>query len=125
MLTPPHPVALIEVGEPGGRLLGERGYFVPAPLFDAWIDAGAYEGAGDPLMPAVPFTDGVLQCFARVCFRFDGTGVTRLPLGELLLIGESGLRPCAPWTSDRSSSFQRQDTHCVAHLWKRGRQMAE
>jgi hypothetical protein len=96
MLTPPHPVALIEVGEPGGRLLGERGYFVPAPLFDAWIDAGAYEGAGDPLMPAVPFTDGVLQCFARVCFRFDGTGVTRLPLGELLLIGESGLRPAPP-----------------------------
>ncbi len=96
MLTPPHPVALIEVGEPGGRLLGERGYFVPAPLFNAWIDAGAYEGAGDPLMPAVPFTDGVLQCFARVCFRFDGTSVTRLPLGELLLIGESGLRPAPP-----------------------------
>jgi hypothetical protein len=49
-----------------------------------------------PLMPAVPFTDGVLQCFARVCFRFDGTSVTRLPLGELLLIGESGLRPAPP-----------------------------
>jgi hypothetical protein len=96
VLTPPHSIALIEVGEPEGRLLGERGYFVPEPLFTAWIDTGSYEGAGDPLMPAVPFTDGVLQCFARVCFRFDGTSVTRLPLGELLLIGESGLRPAPP-----------------------------
>lgn len=96
IFTPPNPVASIEVGEPDGRLLGERGYFVPAPLFAAWLNAGGYEGAGDPLMPAVPFTDGVLQCFARVCFRFDGTSVTRLPLGELLLIGESGTRPAPP-----------------------------
>ncbi|MGQ9829153.1 MAG: DUF2029 domain-containing protein [Roseiflexus sp.] len=96
ILAPPHPIAQIEVGEQRGRLLGERGYFVPAPIFTSWLDAGGYEGAGDPLMPAVPFTDGVLQCFARVCFRFDGTGVTRLPLGELLLIGESGLRPSHP-----------------------------
>jgi hypothetical protein len=95
MLAPPQNVAQIEVGEPGGRLLGERGYFVPAPLFAVWIDAGGYEGPGDPLMPAVPFADGVLQCFTRVCFRFDGTSVTRLPLGELALIGESGLRPAS------------------------------
>ncbi|ABQ89811.1 hypothetical protein RoseRS_1411 [Roseiflexus sp. RS-1] len=96
MLTPSHPVALIEVGESGGRVLGERGYFVPAPLFAVWMDAGGYEGPGDPLMPAVPFADGVLQCFTRVCFRVTGNEITRLPLGELALIGESGLRPAPP-----------------------------
>jgi hypothetical protein len=96
MLTPSHPVALIEVGESGGRVLGERGYFVPAPLFAVWMDAGGYEGPGDPLMPAVPFVDGVLQCFTRVCFRVTGNEITRLPLGELALIGESGLRPAPP-----------------------------
>lgn len=96
--TPPQRVAQIEVGEPGGRLLGERGYFVPAPIFTFWVNAGQYEGPGDPLMPAVPFADGVLQCFLRACVRYAGGDITRLPLGELVLLGESGLHPAQPET---------------------------
>lgn len=83
----------LTVGETRGRLLGERGYFVPAPLFAAWLADGGYDGPGDPLMPAVPFDDGVLQCFMRACYRYLDGAVERLPLGELILLGESGLRP--------------------------------
>lgn len=97
-LTSPQHIAQIEVGGQSGRLLGERGYFVPAPIFKFWMDAGGYEGPGDPLMPAVPFVDGVLQCFLRACVRYADGDITRLPLGELVLIGESGLRPTQPET---------------------------
>lgn len=102
-LTSPQHIAQIEVGEQSGRLLGERGYFVPAPIFTFWLDAGGYEGPGDPLMPAVPFADGVVQCFLRACVRYAGGEVSRLPLGELIFIGENGLRPVQPETG--SSQF--------------------
>ena len=98
LFTPPQRIAPIKVGDASGQLLGERGYFVPAPIFTFWLDAGGYEGPGDPLMPAVPFADGVVQCFLRACFHSAGNDITRLPLGELVLIGESGLRPAQPET---------------------------
>lgn len=95
-LAPARVVAPLAVGAPEGRLLGERGYFVPAPLFATWVAEGGYDGPGDPLMPAVPFADGVLQCFARTCLRLADGSVTRLPLGETVLLGDAGLRPAPP-----------------------------
>jgi hypothetical protein len=111
LFTPPQHIAQIEVGEQSGRLLGERGYFVPAPIFTFWMDAGGYEGPGDPLMPAVPFADGVLQCFLRACVRYAGGEITRLPLGELVFIGESGLRPVQPETG--ASRFFPETGHTL------------
>ncbi len=109
--TPPQIMVQIEVGEQKGRLLGERGYFVPAPIVTFWLDAGGYEGPGDPLMPAVPFADGVVQCFLRACVRYVGGEVTRLPLGELVLTGESGLRPVQPATG--ASRFFPETGHAL------------
>lgn len=109
--TSPQRIAQIEVGEQSGRLLGERGYFVPAPILAFWLDAGGYEGPGDPLMPAVPFADGMLQCFLRACVRYAGGEVTRLPLGELVFIGESGLRPVQPETG--ASRFFPETGHTL------------
>ncbi len=90
-LAPPQPVAQIEVGELSGRLLGEGGWFVPAPLLEAWARAGGYDGPGDPLMPAVPFEGFTLQCFQRACFRLAGGEVEPLPLGELISMAETGV----------------------------------
>ncbi len=110
-LAPARTVAPLAVGESEGRLLGERGYFVPAPLFAAWIAEGGYDGPGDPLMPAVPFADGVLQCFARTCLRLADGGVTRLPLGETVLLGDAGLRPAPP--EDGAERFFPETGHAL------------
>ena len=90
----------------GGRVLGEgRGetlqpYFVPAPLLDAWMQLGGYDGPGDPLMPAAPFDGYTVQCFMRACLRLAGDVVQRLPLGELVHLGDAGLQ-AAPLGSRR------------------------
>ncbi len=65
---------------------------MPEPLLLAWLAAGGYEGAGpgDPLMPAVSFHDSTLQCFARACLQMQGGAVQRLPLGELVALGDGG-----------------------------------
>jgi hypothetical protein len=91
-LAPPQVLLLISVVQQDGRVLGEQGYFVPDALVAAWIAAGGYEsyGPGDPLMPAVPLADRMLQCFARACFELRGATVTRLPLGELVALAETG-----------------------------------
>ena len=89
-LAAPHTLAPIVVAGRGGRLLGEQGYFVPESLFIAWQAAGGYDGPGDPLMPAVPFHDFTLQCFVRACLRMEGGVVRRLPLGELIYLGDTG-----------------------------------
>lgn len=88
------PITTITIAEADGRLLGERGYYVPAPLLAAWRTAGGDDpiGPGDPLMPAVPFATGTTQCFVRGCFQLANTQVTRLPLGTLIHLADAGLR---------------------------------
>ncbi|HMO55935.1 MAG TPA: hypothetical protein PKC19_01150 [Roseiflexaceae bacterium] len=82
------PVAQIEIGTAGGRLLGEQGYFVPEPILRAWVELGGYDGVGDPIMPAVPFADGIGQCFVYQCLRLQGGMVQREPLGERIALSE-------------------------------------
>jgi hypothetical protein len=90
-LAPLVTIGRIEVGELSGRLLGERGYFVPAPLLEAWARAGGYDGPGDPLTPAVPFGGFTAQCFQRACFRVSGGAVERVPLGAIISLAETGV----------------------------------
>jgi hypothetical protein len=94
-LAAPRALAPIVVEPPTGRLLGERGYFVPEPLLAAWRAAGGYDGPGDPIMPATPLHGYTLQCFARACMRVSGTTLERLPLGELIALGDAS----PPFTS--------------------------
>jgi hypothetical protein len=94
-LALPRALTTIVVEEQSGQLLGEQGYFVPAPLLDDWRELGGYDGPGDPLMPAAPFAGYTLQCFARDCLRLGGRGVERLPLGELIRLIDAGLQPAA------------------------------
>ena len=97
-------LAPIVVEEPAGQLLGEQGYYVPAPLFAAWERAGGYAGYGDPLMPAVPFQGYTLQCFVRACLRLEGGVVQRMPLGALVYLGDDRLAP-APLAAGAAQRF--------------------
>ncbi|HWQ15855.1 MAG TPA: DUF2029 domain-containing protein [Roseiflexaceae bacterium] len=107
-LTPPREVARITVGELSGRLLGEGGYFVPAPLLEAWAREGGYDGPGDPLTPAVPFAGYLGQCFQRACFRVAGGEVERVPLGALVSLAETGVPEGAVALDDRFRAFWEQ-----------------
>ncbi len=100
-LAAPRAIAALPVQEPVGRILGDGGYFVPAPLLEAWQRAGGYDGPGDPLMPAMPFPDATLQCFARACLRLEGTYLSRLPLGELIHLADAGLQPAPAQGEER------------------------
>jgi hypothetical protein len=96
-LAPPRVLAPLAVEEQTGWQLGEGGYYVPAPLLDAWQRAGGDEGPGDPLMPATPLPGYTLQCFVRACLRLEQNGeAQRLPLGELLHLSDVGLAEAAP-----------------------------
>jgi hypothetical protein len=88
----PSRLAAVTVGETTGRVLGEGGYFVPAPLLEAWVLAGGYEGPGDPIMPAVPFEGFTAQCFQRACFQLVDGEVEPVPLAELIALGLTGPR---------------------------------
>jgi hypothetical protein len=94
-LAPPQALAPLIVEPTAGRQMGESGFYVPAPLLDAWAWLGGDEGSGDPLMPATPFQGYILQCFARVCLKMAGGRVQQLPLGELVHLDDVGL-PLAP-----------------------------
>jgi hypothetical protein len=94
-LAAPQAIERVTLGEASGRLLGEQGHFVPAPLLRAWAEAGGYDGPGDPIMPAAPFADGVRQCFVRACFTLRGGAVERVPLGEIIALGELTPQPAA------------------------------
>jgi hypothetical protein len=107
-LTPPRALTAIVVGEQDGRLLGEQGYFVPKPLLEAWRDLGGYDGPGDPLMPAVPFTGYTLQCFARDCLRMGERGSERLPLGDLIRLLDVGLPQAMTHTMASSAETTTQ-----------------
>jgi hypothetical protein len=80
--------------------LGENGFYVPAPLLDAWARLGGDEGPGDALMPATPFQGYTLQCFARACLQMVGGQVQQLPLGELVHLADVDL-PAAPLPSEQ------------------------
>jgi hypothetical protein len=92
-LAPPQTIGQMTVVEQAGRIVGEQGYYAPAPLFAEWERLGGYEGLGDALTPATPFRGFVGQCFVRGCLRLVGEQVERLPLGELIRLGDVGLRP--------------------------------
>jgi hypothetical protein len=102
------PIAALRVGEGGGRLLGEQGMFVPEPLLAEWGRLGGYDGLSDPVSPAVPFADGALQCYRGGCLRLTEGGAERLPVGELVWMGEAGLPriPGAPPDGQLSPAFQ-------------------
>jgi len=103
-LAPPRELAPLAVEAPAGRSVGEQGYFVPAPLLETWERLGGDAGPGDALMPAVPFQDGTLQCFARACLRLASGQARQLPLGELVRLADVGLRPIdAAGAPDRMS----------------------
>jgi hypothetical protein len=61
-----------------------------------WERLGGEDLAGEPIMPAVPFGGRWLQCFARVCLRLEGGEIRQEPLGELVHLGDVGLRPVEP-----------------------------
>jgi hypothetical protein len=90
-LAPSQALAPRVVAAPAGRLRGEGGQYVPAPLLDAWARLGGDEGPGDPLTPAVPFVGATQQCFVRACLRLVGEDVQQLPLGELVHLADVGL----------------------------------
>jgi hypothetical protein len=94
-LGPPQTLAPLTVEPQAGRQLGENGFYVPAPLLDAWARLGGDEAPGDPLMPATPFQGYTLQCFARTCLNLAGGRVQQLPLGEQVHLADVGL-PQAP-----------------------------
>jgi hypothetical protein len=82
----PQVIGEVQVAADGGRTIGA--FFVPPPILTAWEAVG---GAGPlapgvPVMPAVPFANGVLQCFERTCFEYAAAGVTRRALGEVMAL---------------------------------------
>jgi hypothetical protein len=78
-------------GAPAPRM-GRFGYAVPPAMLAAWRAFGGEALLGEPQMPAVPLPGGALQCFARGCLRLGPGGAERLPLGELVALGDSGVR---------------------------------
>jgi hypothetical protein len=92
-LGPAQPLAPLVVEQPAGRIVGERGYYVPAPLLAEWRRLGADDrtGPGEPIMPAAPLPGGTLQCFTRACLRLVGGAVERVPLGELVHLADVAL----------------------------------
>jgi hypothetical protein len=71
--------------------------FRPAPF--------CYDGPGDPLMPAVPFHDFTLQCFVRACLQAQGGAVQRLPLGELVALGDAQAHMVLPLEGGEEQHF--------------------
>jgi len=113
-LAPPQALAPLIVERSAGRQLGENGFYVPAPLLDAWARLGGDAGPGDPLMPATPFQGYTLQCFVRACLTLAGDQVQQLPLGELVHLADVGL-PTAPLPS-----AARQDAGMTMHFLETG-----
>jgi hypothetical protein len=111
-LAPRQALAPLVVEAPAGRLLGESGQYVPAPLLDAWARLGGDEGPGDPLTPAVPFEGAAQQCFVRACLRLVGRGVEQLPLGELVHLADVGLAqaPIVEQTTETQHFSQTKQT---------------
>jgi hypothetical protein len=95
-LAAPRDLAALPVEQQDGRVvrLGlPAPVYMPAPLLAAWERLGGEAGPGEPLMPAVPLPGYTLQCFARSCLRLVGGQAEQAPLGELVHLGDVGLRP--------------------------------
>ncbi len=67
-------------------------YHVPPVFLAEWERLGRESGIGLPIMPAVPFAEFVEQCFERACLRLRGDVVERVPLGELISLGDAGVQ---------------------------------
>jgi hypothetical protein len=90
-LTPPRALATIPVEAALSEQIGD--YAVPGPLRAMWERLGGDAGPGAPLMPAVPFRGYTLQCFERACLRLASGTARPEPLGDLVHLGDVGLRP--------------------------------
>ncbi|MCG8349775.1 MAG: hypothetical protein MI924_18580 [Chloroflexales bacterium] len=88
-LAPPREFAQVTVESATGHLFTETGYFVPEPFLGSWEALGGIERAGYPLMSAVPFSWGVLQCFERICLEQRDGVVGQRALGEQLYLAET------------------------------------
>jgi hypothetical protein len=121
----PRQVASIAVAagsEQGGRIF-ETGYFVPSSFLLAWEKMGGVARMGLPLMPAVPFAWGRLQCFEFACLEQRGNAaVTLRPLGEQFYLAET-LRStsCITGSAHSSSSPPLAPPLCAgfAQAWHR------
>jgi hypothetical protein len=88
------PLTEIAIGEAHGAHLGEPAYYVPDPFLRIVEQSGGIAQFGAPLMPAVPFFDDALyQCFTWNCLTMQNGRISRLPLGELVLLGDAALQP--------------------------------
>lgn len=74
----------ITVGVANGRTIGK--WYVPGVLLQGWSDL--IDGVA--ISPAVPFDDGVQQCFERGCLCWQGGTVAQVPLGELMRLADPG-----------------------------------
>lgn len=81
----------LTIGEGGGMILGEQGFFVPEPFLAEWERLGGYAGPGDPVTPAVPFAGFTQQCYKTTCLRLAAGMIERLPIGELTWMADAGL----------------------------------
>lgn len=91
-LAPPQSIASFEIGEVAGVRLGEPDYYVPAPFLQVLKQSGGTEQFGTPIMPPVHFPGGsVQQCFTWNCLTLNGNLITRLPLGELVALGDDAV----------------------------------
>ncbi len=85
-----HPLTSITVTDGGGGgHLAENGSFVPASFVAARDRLGGAARVGLPLMPAVPFVWGRLQCFEYTCLEERGGVVTQRPVGATRYLEET------------------------------------
>ncbi len=87
--TMPQTLTQILVEPKGGYFFQETKYFTPEPFAKAWNELGGLRLIGYPLMPAVPFAWGTLQCFEYTCLELQGNKIRQRPLGELLYLAET------------------------------------
>jgi hypothetical protein len=102
----PAPLTRIAVAA-GGEHSTDTGYVVPAPFVAAREALGGAARVGLPLMPAVPFAWGRLQCFEYTCLEERGGGVVQRPVGALLYLAET-LRSDTCMTAAPSASSSRR-----------------
>ncbi len=88
-LEAPRILQQVRIAPGHGRFFAEAGYFVPEPIAQQWYALGAEQRVGIPVMPAVPFGWGTLQCFEYTCLELRDGSVVQRPLGEQLYLAET------------------------------------
>ncbi len=77
--------ATITIQQRTGRIVGEREIFVPGVIMTYVKATGGNARWGEPIMPAMPFSDMTLQCWQNGCIVVTANGnVQPAPLGEWL-----------------------------------------